>query len=150
MVLCCGIFSSIAGLYPLGVSNYFPQLWKIKNAPMLGNQSWIFIGRTDAEAEIPVLWPPDVKSQLTGRDPDAGKDWRQEEKRATEDEMVRQHHWPSGREFEQMPDSERQGSLACCSPCMGSQRISHDLATEQIKRQVYPGAQSHPGWASLW
>ena len=58
-----------------------------------GNQSWIFIGRTDAEAEAPILWPPDAKNWLTGKDPDAGKDWRQEEKGTTEDEMVGWHHW---------------------------------------------------------
>ena len=79
------------------------------------NQPWIFIGRTEAEA--PILWLPDVKSWPTGKDPDAGKDWRQEEKGATEDEMVRQHHWLSGYEFEQTPsDSKGQGSLALCSP----------------------------------
>ena len=58
-----------------------------------GNQSWVFIGRTDAEAEAPQLWPFDVKNWLTGKDPDAGKDWRQEEKGMTEDEMVGWHHW---------------------------------------------------------
>ena len=65
-----------------------------------GNQSWIFIGRTDAEAEAPVLWSPDAKSWLTGKDPDAGKDWRQEEKGTTEDEMVGWHHRLNGHEFE--------------------------------------------------
>ena len=81
------------------------------------NQPYIFIGRTDAEAETPTLWSPDVKSWLTGKDPDAGKDWRQEEKGTTEDEMVGWHHWFNGQEFEQIPgDSEGQGSLACCSP----------------------------------
>ena len=64
-----------------------------------GNQSWIFIGRTDVEAESLILWPPDAKSWLIGRDPDAGKDWRQEEKWMTEDEMVGWHHWLSGHEF---------------------------------------------------
>ena len=64
------------------------------------NQSWIFIGRTDAEAETPILWPPDVKNWLTGKDPDAGKDWGQEEKGTTEDEMVGWHHWLNGHEFE--------------------------------------------------
>ena len=68
-----------------------------------GNQSWIFIGRTDAEAEAPKLWPPDVKNQLTGKDPDTGKDWRQEVKGTTEDEMVEWHHWLDGHEFEQAP-----------------------------------------------
>ena len=65
-----------------------------------GNQSWIFIVRTDAEAETPILWPPDAKNWLTGKDPDAGKDWGQEEKGMTEDEMVGWHHWLNGHEFE--------------------------------------------------
>ena len=74
----------------------------------------MFIGKTDAEASI--LWPPDVKSQLIGKDPDAGKDRRQEEKRATEDEMVGWHHRLNGHEFEQtLGDREGQGSLVCCS-----------------------------------
>ena len=82
-----------------------------------GNHSWIFIGRTDAEAEAPVLWPPDVKNWLIGKDPDAGKDWRQEEKGMTEDEMVEWHHWLDRHEFEQAPGvANRQGSLVCCSP----------------------------------
>ena len=81
-----------------------------------GNQSWIFIGRTDAEAEAPIHWPPDVKSSLIRKDPDAGKDWRQE-KETTKDEMVWWHHWVNGHEFEQAPgDGEGQGSLVCCSP----------------------------------
>jgi len=81
------------------------------------NQSWIFIGRTDAEPEAPKLWPPDVKHWLTGKDPDAGKDWRREEKGMTEDEMVGWHHQPDGHEFEQAPGvCDGQGSLACCSP----------------------------------
>ena len=82
-----------------------------------GIQSWIFFGRTDVEAEAPILWPPDVKCQLIGKDPDAGKDWRQEKKGMTEDEMVGWHHWLNGHKFEQtLGDSERQGSLARCSP----------------------------------
>ena len=80
-----------------------------------GNQSWVFIGRTDAET--PVLWPPDVKNWLTRKDPDAGKDWRQEEKGTIEDEMVGWHHWLNGHEFEQgLGVGDGQGSLACCSP----------------------------------
>ena len=79
------------------------------------NQSWIFIGRTDAEA--PILWPPDVKSQFIRKDYDAGKDGGQEEKGTTEYKMVWWHHWLNGHEFEQAPgDGEGQGSLACCSP----------------------------------
>ena len=82
-----------------------------------GNQSSILIGRTDAEAETPILWPPDAKVQLIGKDPDAGKDWRREEKGTPDDEMVRWHHWLNGCEFEQaLGGGERQGSLACCSP----------------------------------
>ena len=65
-----------------------------------GNQSWIFIGRTDAEAETPILWPPDVKNWFIGKDPDSGKDWRWEEKGTTEDKMVGWHHWLNGHEFE--------------------------------------------------
>ena len=70
-----------------------------------GNQSWIFIVRIDAEAETLVLWPPDVKNWLIGKDPDAEKGWGQEEKGPTEDEMVGWHHWPNGQEFEQAPRS---------------------------------------------
>ena len=72
---------------------------EIKLVNLKGNQSWIFIGRTDTEAEIPVLWPPDVKNQLIGKDPDAGKDWGQEEKATTEDEMVGWHHRCDGHKF---------------------------------------------------
>ena len=81
-------------------------------------QSWIFIGRTDAEAEVPRLWPLDAENWLTGKDPDAGIEWRQKEKGTTEDEMVRCHHQLSGHEFEQSSkgDSEKQRSLTCCSP----------------------------------
>ena len=79
-----------------------------------GNQPWIITGRTGAEA--PILWPPDAKSWLTGKDPDAGKDWRQE-KGATEDEMAGWHHGLNGHEFERTPGcGEGQGNLACCCP----------------------------------
>ena len=82
-----------------------------------GDQSWVFIGRTDAEAATAILWPPHVKSWLIWKDPDAGKDWKQEEKGMTEDEMVGWPHRLNGHEFEQAPgDSEGQGSLGCCSP----------------------------------
>ena len=80
------------------------------------NQSWIFIGRTNTEAGVPILWPPDMKNWLTGKDPDAGKDWRQEEKGTTEDEMVGWHHQLDGHEFEQALEvGDGQKSLACCS-----------------------------------
>ena len=82
-----------------------------------GNQSWIFIRRTDAEAESPMLWPPDAKSQLNGKNSDVGKDWGQEEKGTTEDEIVGWHHWLNGYVFEEaLGDSEEIGNLACCSP----------------------------------
>ena len=82
-----------------------------------GNQYWIFIGGIDAEAEVPILWPPDMKNWLIGKDPDAGKDWRQEEKGTTEDEMIGWHHRLSGHEFEQtLGVGDGQGSLVCCSP----------------------------------
>ena len=82
-----------------------------------GNQCWIFTGRTDTEAEAPILWPPDAKSRLIGKDPDAEKDWRQEEKGMAEDEMVGWHHWFNGHGFKQtLGDSEGQKSLVCCSP----------------------------------
>ena len=82
-----------------------------------GNQSQTFIGRTDVEAETPILWPPHAKNWLIGKDPDAGKDWRQEEKETTEDEIAGWHHRLHGREFELTPGvGNGQGSLACCSP----------------------------------
>ena len=90
---------------------------KIKPVNPKGNQSWVFIGRTDAEAEGPILWPPDVKNWLIWKDPDAGKDWRQEEKGMTEDEMVGWYHWLDEHEFEQaLGVGDGQGSLVCCSP----------------------------------
>ena len=90
---------------------------EIKPVNSKGNQSWIIIGRTDAKAKAPKLWPPDGKSWLIGKDPDAGKDWRQEEKGMTEDEMVGWHHWLKEHEFEPtLRDREGQGNLACGSP----------------------------------
>ena len=82
-----------------------------------GNKSWIFFGKTDVEAATPILWPPDVKDWLPEKDPDAGKDWRQEEKKATEDEMAGWHHWLNAHEFEQAPGvGDGQEGLVCCSP----------------------------------
>ena len=82
-----------------------------------GDQSWIFIGRTDAEAETPILWPPDAKNWLIRKDPNAGKDWRQEEKGMREDEMAGWHHWLNGHDSEQTPwVGDGQGRLASCSP----------------------------------
>ena len=80
-----------------------------------GDQSWVFTGRTDVEAETPILWPPDAQSWLIGKDPDAGKDCGQEEKGTTEDEMVGWHHWHNGHRFGWTPGvGDGQGGLACC------------------------------------
>ena len=82
-----------------------------------GDQSWVFIGRTDDEAETPILWLPDVRNWLIGKDPDAWEDWRQEEKGTTKYEMIGWHHWLDVYEFVKAPGiGDRQGSLACCSP----------------------------------
>ena len=90
-----------------------------------GNESWIFIGRTNAEADTPILWPPDAKNWLFWKDPAAGKDWRQ--KGMTKDEMIGFHYRLYGHEFEQtLGVSDGQGSLACCSP----QRVRYDWVTE--------------------
>ena len=90
---------------------------EIKPVNPEGYQSWIFIGRTDAEAETTILWPPDVKNWLIRKDPDAGKDWRQEDKGTTEDELVGWHHQLNGQKFEQAPGVvDGQGSLTWCSP----------------------------------
>ena len=91
-------------LYSKGITPVHPK----------GDQSWVFIGRTDAEAGAPILWPPYAKNWLIGKDPDAGKDWRRE-KWTTEDEMVGRHHWLDGYEFEQATGVGKQGTLACCS-----------------------------------
>ena len=107
---------------------------KIKPVSPKGNQPWIFTGRTDAEAEVPILWPPDVKNQLIGKDSDAGKDWGQEKEGARETGMVGWHHWFSGHEFEQtLRDGEGQESLACCSP-WGCKEL--DLATEKQHQSI--------------
>jgi len=117
---------------------------KIKQVSYKGNQSWIFTGRTDAEAEIPILWPPDVKNWLIWKDPDAGKDRRQEEKGTTEDEMVGWHHRLDGHEFDQAPgDGEGQGMQS-----RGLQRVGHDWATEQQQQHLLISGLciSSPGW----
>ena len=107
---------------------------EIKSVNPKWNQLWLFIGRTDTEAEAPIFWLPYVKSQLIGKDSDSGKDWGQE-KAMTEDEMVGWHHRLNGHEFEQIPgDSEGQGNLTCCSPwgC----RIGHSRVTKQQKQWI--------------
>ena len=93
------------------------------------NQPWTFIGRTDAEAETPILWPPDVNSQFIARAPDAGEDWKQKQRRVTEDEMVGWHYWFNGHESEQtLEDSEGQRSMVSGSPW--SHRVGQDLTAE--------------------
>ena len=104
---------------------------EIKPGNPKGNWPRILIGRTDAEAETPILWPSGVKSQLIRKDPDVGKDWKQEEKGMIEDEMVIWHQWLNGHEFEQAPgDGEGQASLACCSPG-GHKDLGHNWVGEQ-------------------
>ena len=93
-----------------------------------GNQYWMFIGRTDVEAETPILWPPHA-NWLFWKDPDAGKDWRWEEKGTTEDEIVGWHHWLNGQEFESSPGvGYGQEGLMCCSP----QNLKELDTTEQL------------------
>ena len=109
-----------------------------------GNQSWILIGRTEAEGEAPILWPPDVKNWLIGKGPDAGKNWGWEENGMTKNEMVGWHHWFNGHEFEQAPGvGDGQGSLECCSPwgCKELDMTTWLNWTEQI---IFRGA------AGLW
>ena len=104
MLLNCGV----------GEDSWESPCKEIKSVNPKGNQSWIFIGRTDAET--PIRWPPDAKNWRLGKGPDAGKDWRQEEKGMTEDETVGWYHWLDGREFEQAPGvGDGHGALACCS-----------------------------------
>ena len=111
---------------------------KIKSVNPKGTQSWIVIGRTDAEAETPILWPPDGKNWLIGKDPDAGKDWRREEKGMTEDEMAGWHHRLNEHEFEQaLGVGDGQGSLACCSP-WGHKDWETELTDDiQKKKQIF-------------
>ena len=122
---------------------------EIKPVSPKGNQPWIFIGRADAEAEAPIFWSPDTKSRLIGKHPDAGKDWGQEEKGTTEDEMFGWHHWLNGHEFEQtLGGGEGQWSLVCCSPwgCKwldttewlnnNSRRITLSLSTSDFTLRV--------------
>ena len=94
-----------------------PLDWKdIQPVHPKGDQSWVLIGRTDVEAETPILWPPVVKSWLIWKDPDVGKDWRQEQKGMTEHEIAGWHHWLNGHEFRWTPGvGDKQGGLECCS-----------------------------------
>ena len=103
---------------------------EIKPVNLKGNQHWIFIRRTEIAAEVPILWPPDGKGWLIGKDPNARKDWRQEKKGMTEDEMVGWHHWLNEDEFEQTQEMVFPGKLGVLKS-MGSQRVRQSWATEQ-------------------
>ena len=118
---------------------------EIKPENPKGNQSWVFTGRTDAEAETPALWPPNMKNWFIWKDPDAGKDWRQE-KGMTEDETVGWHHWLDGHEFEQASRvGDGQGCLACCSPWGRKESDMTDwtdigsIGIETFGRQIFFG-----------
>ena len=102
----------------------------IQPVPPKGDQSQVFIGRTDAEAETPILWPPDAKIWLIGKDPDAGRDWGQEEKGTTEDEIAGWHHRLDGHEFEWTPGVQWWTGRPGMLQFMGWKRVGHDLATE--------------------
>ena len=106
---------------------------EIKPVNPKGNQPWVFIGRTDAKVEAPILRPPDVKHGLIWKDPDSGKDWEQEEKRAAEDVVAGWHHWLNGHESEQTPGEWRTEN-AGVPRSVGPQGVAHNLATEQQQR----------------
>ena len=125
---------------------------EIKPVTPKGNQPWIVIGRTDAEAEALILWPPGAKSQLTGKDPDAGKGWRWKEKRAAEDEMVRQNHQLTGPEFDQtLGYSEGQGRLTGCSPwgCKESDTMKR-LNSSNREKGWKEDVEDPPTWSFRW
>ena len=129
--LWMGIYLRRGTQVSLSLEEGYNRTWKL-NGPYLespldskeikpvnpkGNQPWIFTRRTDAEVEAPILWPPDVKSRLIGKDPDTGKDWGQEEKGATEDEMVGWHHWLMDMNLNKLQEivKDREASVVCCS-----------------------------------
>ena len=128
---------------------------KIKPVNPKGNQPWIFIGSTDSEAEAQIMWSPNVKNSLIRKDPDVGKDWQQEDKGITENEMVGWYHRLTGHEFEEMlGDGEGQGTLACCGPWGGKESDT----TEQLNWLAdwffcYPDQQNsgivHKKWFSI-
>ena len=118
---------------------------EVKPVSSKGDQSWIFIGRTDAEAEAPTLRPPDVKNWLIRKDLDAGKDWGQDEKGMTEDELEGWHHRLDGHEFEQAPGvGDGQGNLACCSPW--GHRVGSDWVTELTNWLKLKGKEDREAW----
>ena len=117
---------------------------EIKPNHLKGNQSWIFTRRTDAEAEVPIHWLPDTKSQFIRKNPDAGKDWRQKAKGMTEDKMAGWHHCLNWYEFEQATgDSEGQGSWACSSPrdCKHMDVTEQQMGLQRFRKDLVPGQQ---------
>ena len=110
-----------------------------------GDQSWVFIGRTDAEAETPILWSPDAKSWLTGKDPDAGKDWRQEKKGMTEDDVVRWHHWLDGQAWASSRSWWWTGKPGMLES-MGLQRVRNDWVTELNFRAINGHCPQERSW----
>ena len=125
---------------------------EIQPVHLKGDQSWVFIGRTDAEAEAPIVWPPDEKSWLIWKDPDAGKDWRQEEKGTTEDEMAGWHPWLDGRESEwTLGVGDGQGGLACCDSWDHEESdMIEQMNWTELKIQKLPSACTllFPPWRS--
>ena len=116
---------------------------EIKRCSLLGRKAMTNLdsmGSTDAEAEALILWPPDVKSWLIRQDPDAGKDWRQEEKGAALNEMGRSHHWLNGHEFEQTPGDSGGHGRTDVLQFMESQRVGHDLVNEQLTANYIPAS----------
>ena len=117
-----------------------------------GDQSWVFIGRADVEAETPIFWPPDVKSWLIWKDSDVGKDWRWEEKGTTEDEMVWWHHWLSGMDLGRLQQlvMDREAWRAVVHGACGSQRVGHDWATELNCKVAQTRLSVHFLLSNLW
>ena len=126
----CGSHTSALDVALRNTEAWFVAGWTVLNMKGGNNMQWIFIRRNDAEAEVPIFWPPDVKNQIIGKDPDPGKGWRQKEKGVTEDEMIGWHHWLNGHEFEQtLGESGGQGRLDCC--IAWAHRVGCNLSNEQ-------------------
>ena len=144
MLLDCGV----------GEDSRVPWTARRSTVHPKGDQSWVFIGRTDVETETAILWPPEVKSWLIWKDPDAGKDWGQEEKGTTEDEMVGWHHWLDGHEFVWIPGvGYGQGGLACCDSwgCKKSdttERLNWTEVKQNWKKMKSPSRVRH--FATPW
>ena len=122
---------------------------EIKSVNSKGSQPWVFIERTDDESEAPILWPPNVKNWLIRKDPDAGRDWGQEKKGMTEEEMVGWHHQLNGHEFEQTPGvGDGQGGLACCSLWIAKSQTQ--LSDWTKLNWKFPKVSQHPQEGKLW